>query len=100
MAIQNTQTDVTGRQREIPEALAKALRAWLGDDGVEFFALCLADHGTVSPVLPGRIPHPVHWREGMSVRNFMRRSGFCEGWTDHELDEAWSRAVEAALGLD
>lgn len=87
--------------KEIPEPLVKALRAWLGDDGICFFALCLAEHGTVSPILrDGRIPHPVHWREGMNVRNFMRRSGFCEGWTDHELDESWSEAVEMALALE
>lgn len=86
--------------KEIPKPLVKALRAWLGDNGIYFFSMCLAEYGTVSPILRGRIPHPVHWREGMTVRNFMRRSGFCDGWTDNELDETWCAAVELALAED
>lgn len=86
--------------REIPSQLAEALRVWLGPQGRRFFLDCRAGHGTVSPVLEGWPPHPVHWREGMAVRNFMRRSGFCEGWTADELDEAWIRAVEMAIMED
>jgi len=86
-----------GMGKDIPKPLVESLRAWLGDNGIAFFTKCLLEYGTVSPVFHTRVPHPVHWREGMSVRNFMRRSGFCDNWTDNDLDEAWSRAVEMVI---
>jgi len=45
----------------------------------------------------GRIPHPVHFREGMQIRNFMRASGYCQGWTSEDFDEMWVKAVEETL---
>lgn len=56
------------------------------------------EHGRIDAVyMEGRIPHPVHFREGMQIRNFMREQPECKGWTDHEYDDNWVKAVEQAL---
>lgn len=83
---------------KITEDLVKAVRDFLGDEGVAFFRECRGKYGTVSPVLGNSVlPHPVHFREGMRVRNAMRQSGLCEGWTDHDYDEHWADIVEMAI---
>lgn len=89
---------------EVTDELVVAVRRYLGDEGHEFFSGCLRDHGTVSPLLSvdtaiGTIPHPVHFREGMSVRNFMRSTGLCDGWTDHDFDNLWMETVSRALDI-
>lgn len=84
--------------RPISNGLVVEIKKWLGDDGLTFFSECKRDHGTVSPVLSaGSIPHPVHFREGMRVRNFMRSSGHCKGWNDHEYDDNWCALIERAI---
>jgi len=82
----------------LPKGLIKKLKDYLGKDGRDFFQGCKSRYGTVSPVyMSGGIPHVVHYREGMSVRNFMRRSGFCSDWTNEDFDNKWTKAVELAL---
>ena len=44
-----------------------------------------------------RIPHPVHWREGMAVRNSLRECEHCKDWTDHDFDDNWIEVVERAI---
>jgi hypothetical protein len=88
-------------ERDIPEELPRHIRAHLGERGVEFFRKVLEDYGTVHAILDvGGMPHPIHFREGMNIRNAMRASGYCDGWTDHELDEYWDRVVIRALFLE
>jgi hypothetical protein len=82
----------------ITPALVRHVRAYLGDNGAEFFRNLLRDHGEINVVLSdGGIPHPVHFREGMRVRNAMRESGLCEGWNDHDFDDLWIRVVCHAI---
>lgn len=86
------------KMKNISNSLVNLVRVWLGKDGIEFFSNCLKNYGTVSPIFKdGKLPHPVHWREGMAVRNFMRSSGLCDFWTSEELDEAWSEVVVRAV---
>jgi len=91
---------------DIPESLVEKLHGFLGEDGLSFFRECQTDHGTVSPVLTVKLdggrafPHPVHFREGMQVRNAMRGFDECESWDDHDLDNHWQKVVEQALLLD
>jgi hypothetical protein len=88
-------------QKTLPESLISDLRGYLGKDGVRFFQNCKDVYGTVSPIYVGAggIPHPVHFREGTQIRNFMRTSGYCMGWTDEDFDEMWVEAVEKALDI-
>jgi hypothetical protein len=92
----------------VTPALVEHIKTWLGEEGLKFFAECKRDHGTVSPVLrvalepdrdgfPRSMPHPVHFREGMQVRNQMRQHGDCANWTAHDFDNKWSEVVEKCL---
>jgi len=89
--------------RDVSPETVEALRKWLGDDGVSFFRECRRDYGTVSPCLPPPedalcpVPHPVHFREGMQVRNFLRTTPECKDWGPHDLDDSWMGAVERAI---
>lgn len=92
----------------IPQGVLEALKDWLGLDGIALFEGFLLEHGTVSPVLTvslgnGRsIPHPVHLREGMQARNFLRDLQAVQKMNldDISLDDLWTVAVERALGYD
>ena len=84
--------------KQISDELVESVQTFLGKGGLDFFASLQRDHGTVSPCLmDGSIPHPVHLREGMQVRNAMRRSGLCEDWDCHDLDNQWKSVVETAI---
>lgn len=89
-------------QREIPDSLVEKMRDFLAEDGIKLFQEYQKEHGTVSPVFSvkiGRqtIPHPVHFREGMQIRNFMRGCDECKDWGDHALDDTWAAVVEKAI---
>jgi len=82
----------------ITDSLVGAVTGFLRGEGLAFFRECQEKHGTVSPVLTeGKMPWPVHLREGMQVRNFMRKRPECEGWTDHDFDNTWKQVVELAI---
>lgn len=79
------------------ESYAKQVLEWLGPDGIKFFREVKAKHGTLLAVwMEGGIPHPVHFREGMQVRNFLRTITN-HSWTSHEYDERWAQIVEEAI---
>lgn len=78
------------------------LRKWLGPDGLECFRGYKEKYGTVSPVfseiLEGfDIPHPVHFREGMFVRNFLRSLPECKDWDAIKLDDSWIAIIEEVI---
>ena len=85
----------------IDPRLIPRLREYLGVEMIDFFKICWREHGTYSPVLfprgPGSFPHPVHLREGVRIRNFMRKTGLCEGWDDHDYDNNWVEAVRIVV---
>lgn len=107
--------------KKIPKRLVGKTLEWLNYDGVAFFEMCLEEYGTIlatwTVLLPGElkhspfpkavriakkrygIPHTVHFREGMAVRNFLRGLEFCKDWTSYQLDDRWSEVVLAALQL-
>jgi hypothetical protein len=76
---------------------------WLGYDGVAFFRMCMQEYKTVAPVwVEGKLPHPVHFREGMAVRNAMRRIHTelgARAYGAHFYDNHWQSAVRAALTM-
>jgi len=87
--------------QKITREIMKAVVEWLGPDGIAHFKRYKEKYGTVSPVFKtGRLPWPVHFREGMKVRNFLRTLPDCKGWTDHDLDNAWAEVIESALAID
>jgi hypothetical protein len=85
-------------KRPIPPELIKKTKDWLGPDGHQFFNELLEVHGTVNACWDeGGIPHPVHFREGMQIRNFMRTSNMCDDWDAHDFDDNWVELIEKAL---
>jgi len=83
------------------------LATWLGPDGLKFFRDVLDKYGGLNVVLKGvpgdgNIPHPVHMREGMKVRNKMRDLHTAMGHPHehaHWYDNHWQAAVKACLGI-
>lgn len=84
-------------QHKITDEILDYVDMWLGDDGIQFFNECLRDYGTVSPVILGALPHPVHFREGMQVRNAIRDSGLAADWVGQDHDNLWSVVVKRIL---
>lgn len=74
---------------------------WLGDDGIKFFKHILEKYSKVDAIWmeEGNIPHIVHFREGMQVRNKMRSSGYFENYTDHDFDNNWAKIIVEAIRL-
>ena len=86
---------------EITNELTNKVKKWLGKDGEEFFEWCLKEHEEIAPVyLEEGLPHPVHFREGMQVRNFMRGTGLCNNWTAIDFDDNWIEVVRRALNIE
>ena len=95
--------------RHIDPAVVQDIREFLREDGIKFFRECKEKTGTVMPVLTltengvsfekerGGIPHPVHFREGMTIRNRMRKMAQCADWHDEDYDDNWATAVEQAI---
>ena len=54
---------------------------------------------TVGWVQENGIPHLVHFREGMVIRNFLRRQRFTRHWDSHRLDNEWATIIEITLKL-
>lgn len=85
------------------QSLVDKVYEWIGEENVRYFKHLKGLTGTVSPVLKLNmkrkfIPaHPVHLREGMQIRNFMRRQPECENWGDHEFDENWIKVIESCI---
>ena len=81
----------------ITKEIIDGIKTWLGDDGKIFFTKMMLEHGEISPVFnEGRFPHAVHFREGMQVRNYLRKNG-CEDWDHEDLDNNWEEIVRLAI---
>lgn len=76
------------------------LRFWLGYDGLAFFREIKEKYGKVNAVwVEGNIPHIVHFREGMQVRNRLRL--LTQGsWTTDEYDNTWAEMIEECIKID
>lgn len=48
------------------------------------------------PTKTKKIPHHVHFREGIAIRNFLREVTDC-AWTDYEYDDNWERVTLEAI---
>lgn len=80
--------------------ISMKLKEFLGEEGIRLFRHLKRLTGSCSPVLKlnfakkGVPVHPVHFREGMQIRNFLRTLPECEGMN---LDDEWSELVELAI---
>jgi len=84
------------------EKLIHNIREWLGQDGINLFRQYKKVYETVSPVFKVTVgttivPHAVHFREGMQVRNFLRDQSYCKKWNCHKLDNTWAEVINDAI---
>lgn len=81
----------------IDQTLIDQMKEWLGEAGIAHFKKIKEDHGTLLAVWDeGGIPHCVHFREGMQVRNKLRDLTDGE-WTAHEYDDNWQQVIERCI---
>lgn len=87
----------------IPDSLIEKVRGWLGEDNIRWFAHIKGLKGSVNCVLKlnfkrKRIPaHPIHFREGMQIRNFLREQVECDKWGHADFEREWITVVEKLI---
>ena len=76
----------------------KEIKSWLGDDGIMFFKHLKEKYGRIDTIfMEDGIPHPVHFREGMRVRNFLRELDEFKYWDTNKLDDEWVGIIEEVI---
>lgn len=73
---------------------------WLGPVGVEFFSELYGKHGEIPLVIPSDIPgvpHPIHFREGMQVHNWMRNH---TDLPEEQIENNWREFIGDCLDLN
>lgn len=96
----------------ITEEMECAVLSFLKGNALKFFEIIYELTGTmnvvISPIIPPPgvepkptkkicIPHPVHFREGMHIRNLLRECKDCKDWTDHDFDENWFKIADRVI---
>ena len=83
--------------------MTKELLKWLGYDGVAFFQMVLDEYGELNAVWSTHgFPHPVHFREGMAVRNIMRDIHGKNNKAykhSHWYDDNWEKEIIKCIDL-
>ncbi len=86
-------------------SMIEEFKQWLGQDGISYFRHLKGLTGEYSPVLrlnyerKGIPTHPVHFREGMSIRNWMRTREEYKLLDSEKLDSEWIVLVEKACEI-
>jgi spermidine synthase len=89
-----------GREKGIfTKEFIEKTKEWLGEDGVIFFREVKEKYGSIGTAvwMENGIPHPVHFREGMKVRNFIRTSNEFPNWDSNDYDANWIFLIEEAI---
>lgn len=82
----------------IPSDELEKIKNWLGNSGIDFFNEMRDKYNSVCPAfVKDGIPHSVHFREGMRVRNFLRELDYFKDWTCHQLDDNWTLIIEKII---
>lgn len=84
---------------QITDENREAFLKWLGEAGVDFFTELWTEHGHIPLVIKTDVPgyaHPIHFREGMQIRNWMRSN---TDIPEEEMDDRWIEFTVEALQL-
>ena len=91
-------------KNKLTEEEMAAFKKWLGEEGIRYFRHLKGLKGTVIPVLKlnykkkGISAYPVHFREGMQIRNWLRESTELGKKNDSvELDDCYVGILEEAI---
>ena len=88
---------------EINDSLVNKVFNWLGKENIIWFRHVKNLKGSVNCVLKlnfkrKHIPsHPIHFREGMQIRNFMRGTDECKEWNVSDFDNNWSNVIDKCI---
>lgn len=88
---------------QITEQLVDYVEDFLGNAGINYFQQLRDQYGYIPLVVEvhdddgSTFPHPIHFHEGMQIRNSMRDSGLVEDWDAHQLDDYWIEVVGMVL---
>lgn len=88
------------------DEIANKVGVFLGQEGLRWFGHIKGLKGTCAATLKlnqkrkGMPAHPIHLREGMQVRNFLRTLSECKSWDQDQLDDNWAIIVERAVELN
>lgn len=89
--------------KQVPQSVIDCVGEFLGKDNIRWFYWVKRLKGSINCVLKLNfkrkfIPvHPIHLREGMQIRNFMRLLPECKEWTDHDFDDNWVLVIEVLI---
>lgn len=89
--------------KNISESLVDKVFNWMGRENIIWFKHVKGLKGSVNAVLSlnyakKKIPgHPIHLREGMQIRNFMRMQDECEEWDSEDFDNGWVLVIEKCI---
>jgi hypothetical protein len=84
--------------KPISNELITTTKNWLQKEGIKFFREIKEKHGKINYCWDEKgIPHPVHFREGMQVRNFIRSTGLCNDWNGLDYDDNWIALIEECI---
>lgn len=82
----------------------KTFKEWLGEEGIRYFKHLLGLKKTVIPLLrlnkerKGVPVHPVHFREGMQIRNWLREhTDLGKESNSVDLDDIYVKILEEAI---
>lgn len=73
---------------------------WLNPEGVSHLKSIKEKHGELAAVwVNGRLPHSVHFSEGVQIRNWMRIQPEFQEKDQHWLDDNWVEFTERCLEI-
>lgn len=85
----------------LTNAEKEEFKKFLGEEGIRFFRHLKGLKGTVIPILKlnmakkGMPAYPVHFREGMQIRNWLRENAaFAKDQTSIDLDDCYESILE------
>lgn len=85
------------------DQIVKKVFDWLGPQNVVWFRRIKRWHGKINTVLKLNVKrkgipvHPIHLREGIQIRNYMRSFPECAGWSDHDFDNTWTVIIDLCI---
>jgi len=103
---QRLDVESAGLEEETRLLLGGRVRRFIGPKGVRYFQILYRNYGGIPLAVrlnadrKGLPVHPVHFREGMQIRNFLRRQPECAEWSDHDFDDRWIDVLCAAIDRD
>lgn len=79
----------------VPEAITQQVADYLGEENIRYFKHIRGLKGEINTILrlnrsKKGIPfHPIHLREGMQIRNFLRSLDECKDWHHLDFENEW-----------